>query len=191
MRGVDKMIRAVNLRPGKIVTHKGVLHEVVEYQHVKPGKGPAFVKVKFRNLNTGAMFQETLRPEDTFDEAYIEQKDMQYLYKDDHGYCFMDEETYEQIHVPENIIGEKVDYLKENTTVIAKIYEGSIMAIEPPVTVVLKVVETDPGFRGDTVSGATKPATLETGKVVKVPLFVEKGQLIRVDTRTGEYIERA
>jgi elongation factor P len=185
MRGVDEMIKAVNLRQGKIVTHKGVLHEVVEYQHVKPGKGPAFVKVKFRNLNTGAIFQETLRPEDSFEEAYIEQKNMQYLYRDDHGYCFMDEETYEQIHVAEGIISDKVDYLKEN------IHEGRVMAIEPPVTVVLKVVETDPGFRGDTVSGATKPATLETGKVVKVPLFVEKGQLIRVDTRTGEYLERA
>ncbi len=185
------MIKAANLRPGKIITFKGALHEVVEYQHIKPGKGPAFIKAKFRNLDSGAIFQETLRPDDSFNAAFIEQKNMQYLYKDDMGYCFMDEETYEQIHVSEAIIGDKVEYLKENMTVIAKLHEGKLMSIDPPITVVLKIVETDPGFRGDTVSGATKPATLESGKVVKVPLFVEKGEKIKVDTRTGEYIERA
>ncbi|MBD3425987.1 MAG: elongation factor P [Candidatus Omnitrophica bacterium] len=185
------MIKAVNLRPGKIITFKGALHEVVEYQHIKPGKGPAFVRAKFKNIDTGAIFQETLRPDDSFEEAFIEQKNMQYLYKDDIGYCFMDEETFEQVHVSEELLGEKADYLKENMTITAKIHEGRIMSIDPPLTVILKVTETDPGFKGDTVSGATKPATLETGKVVKVPLFVEKGQNIKVDTRTGEYIERA
>jgi elongation factor P len=185
------MIKAVNLRPGKIITFKGALHEVVEYQHIKPGKGPAFVRAKFKNLNSGASFQETLRPDDSFEEAFIEQKNMQYLYKDDMGYCFMDEETFEQVHISEGLLGDKAEYLKENMTVMAKLHEGRIMSVEPPLTVVLEVTETDPGFKGDTVSGATKPATLETGKVVKVPLFVEKGQKIKVDTRTGEYIERA
>ena len=185
------MIKATNLRPGRIITFKGALHEVIEYQHVKPGKGPAFVKAKLKNLDSGAIFQETLRPDDSFEEAFIEQKNMQYLYKDDMGYCFMDEETYEQIHVSEGIIGDKAEYLKENMIVIAKLHETKLLSIDPPLTVVLEIVETDPGFRGDTVSGATKPATLETGKVVKVPLFVEKGQKIKVDTRTGEYIERA
>jgi elongation factor P len=185
------MIKAVNLRPGKIILFKGALHEVVEYQHVKPGKGPAFVRAKFKNLSTGSSFQETLRPDDSFDEAYIEQKDMQYLYKDDHGYCFMDEQTYEQIHVSEDLMGDSVDYLKENMTVAVKLYEGRVLSVIPPITVVLEVVETEPGLRGDTVSGATKPAKLETGKEVKVPLFVEQGQQIKVDTRTGEYLERA
>lgn len=185
------MIKAVNLRPGKIIDFRGTLHEVVEYQHVKPGKGPAFCKVKLKNLNSGAIFQETMRPDDSFDEAYIEQKEMQYLYNDDHGYCFMDEETYEQIHVPGELLGDAVDYLKENMNVTAKLHKGKVLSVDPPINVVLKIVETEPGFRGDTVSGATKPAKLETGKVVKVPLFVEQGQLIRVDTRTGEYIERA
>lgn len=185
------MIKAVNLRPGKIITFKGALHEVVEYQHIKPGKGPAFVRAKFKNLNSGAIFQETLRPDDSFEEAFIEQKNMQYLYKDDMGYCFMDEETFEQVHLPEGLLGDKAEYLKENMTVMAKMHEGRVMSVEPPLTVILEVTETDPGFKGDTVSGATKPATLETGKVVKVPLFVERGQKIKVDTRTGEYIERA
>ena len=185
------MIRAGQLRSGGIIKYDGHLHEVIEAQHVKPGKGGAFVKAKLRNLYSGSIFVETLRPDETFEEAYIEQKPMQYLYKDDLGFCFMDEETYEQIHVSEELIGDKADYLKENMTVTAKIHEGKVMAIDPPIHVVLKIVQTDPGFRGDTVSGATKPATLETGKVVKVPLFVEEGQNVKVDTRTGEYIERA
>jgi elongation factor P len=185
------MIKSVNLRPGKIITFKGALHEVVEYQHIKPGKGPAFVRAKLKNVDSGAIFQETLRPDDSFEEAFIEQKNMQYLYKDDMGYCFMDEESFEQVHLSEELLGDKAEYLKENMTVLAKVHEGRIMSVDPPITVILEVAETDPGFKGDTVSGATKPATLETGKVVKVPLFVEQGQKIRVDTRTGEYIERA
>jgi elongation factor P len=185
------MIKAVELRQGKIITYKGQLHEVVEAQHYKPGKGGAFVRTKLRNLSTKSIISETLRPDDSFDEAYIEQKSMQYLYKDSHGYCFMDETTYEQIHISEDQMGDAADYLKENMTVTANIYDGKIMSISPPMQVILKIVETEPGFRGDTVSGATKPATLETGKVVKVPLFVENGEVIKVDTRTGEYAGRA
>ncbi len=185
------MIKAGQLRPGSILNYNGQLHEVIESQHVKPGKGGAFIKAKLKNLTTGSIISETLRPEDTFEDAFIEQKQMQYLYKDDHGYCFMDETTFEQIHVSGEIIGDKVDYLKENMSVTAKLYNDEVLTVDPPMHVVLKIVQTDPGFRGDTVSGATKPATLETGKVVKVPLFVEEGQLVRVDTRTGDYIERA
>ena len=185
------MIKAGQLRQGGVIKYNGQLHEVLEAQHHKPGKGGAFIRAKLKNLSTGAIISETLRPEDTFDEAYTEHKQMQYLYKDDHGYCFMDESTYEQIHLPEEKIGDKIDYLKENMTVTAKICDGKLFGIEPPVHVILKVVETEPGHKGDTVSGATKPATLETGKIVKVPLFVERDQLIKVDTRTGEYIERA
>jgi len=185
------VIKAGQLRQGAVITYNGTLHEVLEAQHHKPGKGGAFIRAKFKNLSTGSIISETLRPDDTFDQAFIEQKQMQYLYKDNLGYCFMDETTYEQVHISGEKIGEKTDYLKENMSITAKICSGEILTIDPPIHVVLKVVETDPGFKGDTVSGATKPATLETGKVVKVPLFVEKDQLIKVDTRTGEYIERA
>ncbi|MFA6636087.1 MAG: elongation factor P [Candidatus Omnitrophota bacterium] len=185
------MIKAVNLRQGAVIIYNGQLHEVVEAQHYKPGKGGAFVRSKLRNLATGAMMSETLRPDETFEDAFIEQKQMQYLYKDGLGYCFMDEVTYEQIHVNEKIASLSAEYLKENMIVSMRLHDGQILGIDPPIHVILQVVETDPGFKGDTVSGATKPATLETGKVVKVPLFVESGQLVKVDTRTGEYIERA
>ncbi|MFH1846707.1 MAG: elongation factor P [Candidatus Omnitrophota bacterium] len=185
------MIKAGQLRQNGIIVYNGQFNEVLEAQHHKPGKGGAFIRAKLRNLSTGSTVSLTLRPEDTFDEVYVEQKPMQYLYKDDLGYCFMDEQTYEQIHVPENKINEKAAYLKENIIVTAKICNGEVLSIDPPIHVILEIVQTDPGFKGDTVSGATKPAELETGKVVKVPLFVEQGQLIKVDTRTGEYVERA
>lgn len=185
------MIKAGQLRQGGIITYNGQLCEVLEAQHHKPGKGGAFVRAKLKNLSSGSIISETLRPEETFEEAFIEQKQMQYLYRDDLGYCFMDETTYEQIHISEKNIGDKIDYLKENMTVTAKIHDGKVLGIEPPIHVILEIVETEPGCRGDTVSGATKPATLETGKIIKVPLFVEQGQLVRVDTRTGDYIERA
>lgn len=185
------MIKAVNLRQGTIIVYNGQLHEVVEAQHYKPGKGGAFVRSKLRNLATGSIMSETLRPDETFEDAFIEQKQMQYLYRDDLGYCFMDEVTYEQVHVNEKIASAAAEYLKENMSVTMRLHDGDILGIDPPIHVILEVSQTDPGFRGDTVSGATKPATLETGKVIKVPLFVETGQLVKVDTRTGEYIERA
>jgi elongation factor P len=185
------MLKAVNLKQGGIIKFKGQLHAVVEAQHHKPGKGGAFVKAKLRNLSTGSIFTETLRPQDTLESVFIDHHNMQYLYKDEMGFCLMDETTFEQIHVPESKIGENSLYLKETMVVVAKLHDGEVLSIEPPMHVVLRVVETDPGFKGDTVSGATKPATLETGKVVKVPLFVEQNEMIKVDTRTGEYIERA
>ena len=185
------MIKAGQLRTGGIIKYNGQLHEVIEAQHYKPGKGGAFIRTKLKNLVTGSIVSETLRPEVTFEQVYIEQKQVQYLYKDDHGYCFMDEKTYEQMHISSEKLGESIDYLKENMTVTANLFDGEILSITPPIHVILKIVETEPGFRGDTVSGATKPAKLETGKVIKVPLFVENGQIVKVDTRTGEYIERA
>ncbi len=185
------MITAKQFRPGGIINYEGQFHEVIEAKHHKPGKGGAFMRAKLRNLSTGSIVRMTLRPEETFQEVFIEQKQMQYLYKDDMGYCLMDETTYEQIHVSDKQIGDKKDYLKENMVVTAKMCDGEILAIDPPIHVVLKITSTDPGFRGDTVSGATKPATLETGKVIKVPLFVNSGQLVKVDTRNGEYVERA
>lgn len=185
------MITAKGLRPGSIIKYNGELHAVIEARHHKPGKGGAFVRTKLRNLATGSIISETLRPEDTFEEVFIEQKQMQYLYKDNLGFCFMDETTFEQMHIPKEKIGPAVEYLKENMTITANMHGKEILTITPPIHVILKIVDTEPGFRGNTVSGASKPATLETGKVVKVPLFVEKGERIKVDTRTGEYVERA
>jgi len=184
------MIKAGQLRQGIIIMYNNVFHEILEAQHYKPGKGGAFIRIKFKNIITGSIFSETVRPDNSFEEVFVEQKSMQYLYKDVDGYCFMDETTFEQISVKEDKIGENVGFLKENMIVSAKICDDQIMSIDLPIHVVLKIVSTEPGFKGDTVSGATKSATLETGKVVKVPLFVEQDQLIKVDTRTGEYIER-
>jgi len=185
------MISARQFRIGGIINYNGQMHEVLEAVHNKPGKGGAFIRAKLKNLSTGAISSMTLRPEETYQEVFLENKQMQYLYKDDMGYCLMDEATYEQIHVSDKQMGDKKDYLKENMVVTVKICDEKILGIDPPIHVVLKIVETEPGCKGDTVSGATKPATLETGKVIKVPLFVCKGQLVKVDTRTGEYIERA
>jgi elongation factor P len=185
------MISAKELRPGVVVMYNGQLHEVVEAQFYKPGKGGSIMRMKFRNLATGNMVPDTLRGEDTIEQIYLDQDDMQYLYKDDQGYCFMNEKTYEQIHVRETVLGDKALYLKEGMIVTIKLHDGEVLSVEPPINVVLKIVETEPGFRGNTVSGATKLATLETGKIIKVPLFLEKGELVRVDTRNGDYLERA
>lgn len=185
------MITAKGLRPGSIIKYNNGLHEVIEARHHKPGKGGAFVRAKLRNLAGGSIISETLRPEDTFEEVFIEQREMQYLYRDNLGFCFMDETTYEQTHISEEKIGSAAEYLKENMTVTANMHDGEILTIRAPIHVILRVADTEPGHRGDTVSGGSKPATLETGKVVKVPLFVKRGELIKVDTRTGEYVERA
>jgi elongation factor P len=185
------MTNANQLKRGAIIKYNGLLHEIIEIQHHKPGKGGAFVKAKMKNLTSGSIILETLRPDDSFEEIFIEQKQMQYLYKDDLGYCFMDEETYDQIHIPEENVAEASDYLIDNMSASIRSYEGKILGIDIPIHVILKIASTEPGAKGNTVSGATKPATLETGKIIKVPLFVEEGGLVKVDTRTGEYIERA
>ncbi|MBU0570782.1 MAG: elongation factor P [Candidatus Omnitrophica bacterium] len=185
------MISAKQLRQGTIIKYNNQLHEVVAAGHYKPGKGGAFVRAKLRNVATGSIISETLRPDDTFEQVYIEQQQIQFLYKDDMGYCFMDETTFEQTHIPAEKMGQVADYLKDNMTITANVFNGEILTVTPPVHVTMKIIRTEPGARGNTVSGATKSATLETGKIIKVPLFVAEGELVKIDTRTGEYIERA
>jgi elongation factor P len=166
------------------------LMTVIEFQHVKPGKGGAFVRTKLRNYKTGAVFERTYRADEKLTLAIIDKKEMQYLYKDADGYTFMDNESYEQIGVEAAALGDATKYLKEGDTVVLPTYQGQVVGVELPASVELEVTQTDPGVQGDRVSGAKKPATLETGAVVQVPLFVETGDRIKVDTRTGEYLTR-
>jgi len=184
------MISANHFKPGTVVKYNNQMHVVVEANHHKPGKGATIVRVKLKNLKTGIVSPDTLRPEDMFEDAHLEQKAMQYLYKDDMGYCLMDEKTYEQVHVSKEQMGEALDYVKENMNVMASFCDGEIIMVIPPIHVILQIIETEPGVRGNTVAGGSKPAKLETGKVIRVPLFIETGQLIKVDTRTGDYVER-
>jgi elongation factor P len=164
---------------------------VVEFQHVKPGKGAAFVRTKLKNVITGAVTERTFNPTDKFPTAYIERKDMQYLYNDGSLYYFMDKETYEQMPINKSDLSDNFKFVKENTDVKILSCKDNIIGIEPPFFLDLKVVETDPGFKGNTATNTTKPAKLETGAVINVPLFIDEGDMIRVDTRTGEYMERA
>jgi elongation factor P len=166
------------------------LMTVVEFQHVKPGKGGAFVRTKLRNYRTGAVFERTYRADEKLALAIIEKREMQYLYKDSDAYTFMDNTTYEQTAVDAAALGDAVKYIKEGDTVILPSYQGQVVGVELPAAVELEVTQTDPGVQGDRVSGAKKPATLETGVTVQVPLFVETGDRIKVDTRTGEYLTR-
>jgi elongation factor P len=164
---------------------------VVEFQHVKPGKGGAFVRTKLKNFRSGAVVEKTFRADEKVRLAVIDKREMQYLYREGSDYVFMDTETYEQVHVAPNDLGESVSYLKEGDTAILPTYEGEVVGVELPAAVELSVTDTEPGVQGDRVSGARKPATLETGLTVQVPLFVESGERIKVDTRTGEYLARA
>jgi elongation factor P len=166
------------------------LMTVVEFQHVKPGKGGAFVRTKLRNYRTGAVFERTYRADEKLALAIIEKREMQYLYKDNDAYTFMDNTTYEQTAVDAAALGDAVKYIKEGDMVILPSYQGQVVGVELPAAVELEVTQTDPGVQGDRVSGAKKPATLETGVTVQVPLFVETGDRIKVDTRTGEYLTR-
>lgn len=168
----------------------GTLFQVLDFQHVKPGKGGAFVRTKLRNVKTGAVVDRTLNAGVDVPLAIVERREMQYLYRDGDSFVFMDIETYEQHHVPAQVVGDAANYLTEGATAVIPMYEGSAIGVELPASVVLKVVQTEPGLRGDRVSGAMKPATLETGLVVQVPLFVEPGDQVKVDTRTGEYLTR-
>jgi elongation factor P len=164
---------------------------VVEFQHVKPGKGGAFVRTKLKNLRTGAVVERTYRADEKLEQAIIDKHEMQFLYRDGNDYVFMDTGTYEQIQVPTAALGDAASYLKEGDGVHLQMYRGDIVGVDLPAAVELTVAETEPGIQGDRVSGARKPATLETGLVVQVPLFVNPGEAIRVDTRTGEYLTRA
>jgi elongation factor P len=168
----------------------GTLFQIIEFQHVKPGKGGAFVRTKLRNLKTGSVVDRTFNAGVNVGLAIVERKEMQYLYRDGNDYVFMDTQTYDQHHVPSAVVGDSASYLTEGATAMVAIHQGNAIGIELPASVVLRVDRTDPGVRGDRVSGALKPATLETGLVVQVPLFVEEGDVLKVDTRSGEYLTR-
>jgi elongation factor P len=184
------MMEAGDLRPGNTVEKSGELLQVLEYHHVKMGRGSAIVRAKFRNVNTGAVTEETFRPEEKFARARIERTDAQYLYKDGDSYVVMDSTTYDQFPITEELLGDATKWLKENDPLFLLQYDGRILGVELPIAVELEVTYTEPGFKGDTATGGSKPATLETGAVVDVPLFVTQGERIRVDTRNGRYMER-
>jgi elongation factor P len=179
-----------DLKRGMTLDLDGTLFQVIEFQHVKPGKGGAFVRTKLRNLRTGAVVDRTFNAGVGVGLAIVERRDMQYLYRDGDDFVFMDAETYDQHHVPSSVVGDAASYLTEGFTAVVPVHDGNAIGVELPASVVLRVAQTDPGVRGDRVSGALKPATLETGLVVQVPLFVEEGDLVKVDTRTGQYITR-
>lgn len=185
------MVSAGDFRNGVTFEDNGTVYQVVEFQHVKPGKGAAFVRAKIRNVITGGVIEKTFNPTEKFPTAYIERKDMQYVYNDGDLYYFMDLETYEQMPLNKEQLSDNFKFVKEEMIVKIISYKGNVFGLEPPLFVELEVTATEPGFKGDTATGATKPATVETGAVVKVPLFIEEGEKIRIDTRTGEYMERA
>ncbi len=185
------MITAGDFRNGVTFEMDGNVYSIIEFQHVKPGKGAAFVRTKIRNVISGAVTEKTFNPNDKYPTAYIERKDMQYVYSDGSLYYFMDMETFDQIPINESILGDNFKFVKEEMMCKVLSYKGNVFGVEPPNFVELQVVKTDPGFKGDTATNATKPATLETGAEIKVPLFINEGEMIRIDTRTGEYMERA
>ena len=180
-----------DLKNGMALNLPEGLMTVVEFQHVKPGKGGAFVRTKLKNFRTGAVLEKTFRADEKVPLAVIDKREMQYLYREGSSYVFMDNQTYEQLQVVADDLGDAVKYIKEGDTVILPIHDGAVVGVELPAAVELTIAETEPGVQGDRVSGARKPATLETGLVVQVPLFIEAGERIKVDTRTGEYLARA
>lgn len=184
------MISAGDFRKGITFEMDGEVYTIVDFQHVKPGKGAAFVRTKIKNIKTGSTIEKSFNPNDKYPRAHIETKEMQYLYNDGDLYYFMDLETYEQIPLNEDQVEEAIKYIKENMNATIKFHNGEAFSVEPPNFVELKVVQTEPGFKGDTATGANKPAVVETGATITVPLFVNTGDVIRIDTRTGEYMER-
>ncbi len=184
------MISAGDFRNNVTFEMDGSVFQVIEFQHVKPGKGAAFVRTKLRNVISGAVVERTFSPTEKFENAVVERKEMQFLYRDGDLFYFMDNETYESIPINSSVMGDSFRFVKENTDCKILSYKGSIFAIEPPNFVELQIKKTDPGFAGNTATNATKPAILETDAEIKVPLFIEEGEVIRVDTRTGEYMER-
>ena len=184
------MVSAGDFRNGLTVEIDNGVYQIIEFQHVKPGKGAAFVRAKLRNIKNGGVVERTFRPTEKFPQAHIERSDMQYLYSDGNLYHFMNVENYEQIAMNEEAIGDSLKFVKENDMVKMLSHNGQVFAIEPPLFVELVVTDTEPGFKGDTATGATKPAVVETGATVYVPLFVEQGDKISIDTRTGEYMKR-
>ena len=185
------MVVAGDFKNGITFDMDGQVLQVIEFQHVKPGKGAAFVRNKLKNVITGAVTERTFNPTDKFENAIVERKEMQYLYNDGDLYYFMDMETFEQLPINKDKLGDSFKFVKENEMCKIVSYKGNVFAVEPPMFVVLEVTDTEPGFKGDTATGTTKPATLETGATIKVPLFIDIGTKIKIDTRTGEYLERA
>ena len=185
------MISAGDFRNGVTFELDGQVVQVIEFQHVKPGKGASFVRTKYKNVITGAVVEKSFNPNDKYPTAFIERKDMEYSYEDGGLYYFMDTETWEQIPISADILGDSFKFVKENMVCKILSYKGNVFGVEPPNFVELKVTKTDPGFKGDTATNATKPATLETGAEIKVPLFIDEGEVIQIDTRTGEYMGRA
>ena len=184
------MVSAGDFRNGLTIEYDGGVYQVIEFQHVKPGKGAAFVRTKLKNIKSSGVVEKSFRPTEKFENAHIERKDMQYLYSDSGMYNFMDTETFDQIALSEDQIGDSLKFVKENEMVKILSHNGEVFAIEPPLFVELEVTETEPGIKGDTATGATKHSTVETGANVLVPLFVNQGDIIQIDTRTGEYMKR-
>ena len=185
------MISAGDFRNGATFEEDGNVLQVVEFQHVKPGKGAAFVRTKTKNVLTGSVVEKSYNPTAKFPVAVIERKDMSYSYSDGDLYYFMDPESYELVPLNKDVLGDNFRFVKENMVCRVASYKGNVFGVEPPNFVELQVTQTDPGFKGDTATNATKPATLETGAEVRVPLFIDEGEMIRIDTRTVEYMERA
>lgn len=185
------MISTNDMRPGQTLDIEGSLFTIVNYQHVKPGKGQAFVKTKLKNVKSGAVTDKTFRADEKVNLAVLDKREMQFLYEEDTGLVFMDNESYEQVHVDPELLGDARIFLKDGTTCMIPVYDGTPVGAELPVSMELEITQTEPGVKGDRVSGALKPATVETGATVQVPLFFEIGDRIKVDTRTGEYMSRA
>ena len=185
------MITAGDFRNGVTFEMDGNVMQVIEFQHVKPGKGAAFVRTKMKNVITGAVTETSFNPTAKFENATVDRRSMEYLYEDSGLYYFMDPETYEQEPINASVLGDNFKFVKENMSCTVLSYKGKVFSVEPPFFVELEVTETDPGFAGNTATNATKPATLETGAEIKVPLFIERGEVIKIDTRTGDYLGRA
>ena len=189
--GGFSMITAGDFRNGVTFDMDGQVVTIIEFQHVKPGKGAAFVRTKIKNVITGAVIEKTFNPNDKYPTAFIERKDMEYLYNDGDLYYFMDSETYEQTPINASVLGDNFKFVKENMVCKIMSYKGSVFGVEPPTFVQLEITKTEPGVKGDTATNVTKPAILETGAEIKVPLFINEGDKIQIDTRTGEYMSRA
>ena len=185
------MLTAGDFRNGVTFEMEGKVYQVIEFQHVKPGKGAAFVRTKYKDVVTGTIRETSFNPTAKFENAVIERRRLDYLYNDGELYYFMDPETYDQIPLNSDKLGDNFKFVKENTTCTISSFKGNVFSVEPPTFVELAVTETEPGVRGDTATNVTKSATLETGAVIKVPIFINEGEILRIDTRTGEYLERA
>lgn len=185
------MVSAGDFKNGLTVEIEGEVYQILEFQHVKPGKGAAFVRTKLKNIISGGVVEKTFRPTEKFENAHIDRVEMQYLYDDGDMYNYMDTTTYEQLQLSHEDAGDSMKFVKENEMVKVCSYKGKVFSVEPPLAVILEITETEPGFKGNTATGATKPAIVETGAQVMVPLFIEQGEMIKIDTRTGEYLSRA